>query len=279
MPQAQQEIETLHTGSTSDAIVTESTPLVSRPPAQVIAEWKSEKLQRLLAQAQVQKKRFHRARFWLLGITLVALLPLVTIDQSQPWSRFICLVTLADGIIMQWCRKQCMGPMKELAHTDDVRAVGQLVEMFEILKQPDQTFAKTALIRLFPRLKMEDAPLLEESQRAVLRRYLAGSSVLFVGREPDLIVAILKAYEQVGDGNDLLVVEKLAHGKGLGADNRVQAAALACLPHLQQRIEQIQNPQTLLRASSNSEAPAETLLRAAEGNPEGDPEELLRASD
>lgn len=117
-----------------------------------------------------------------------------------------------------------------------------------VKRRPSRTgqMAEQALIRLLPRLRPTDAGLLNEAQRDILCRELSGGNELMTGRfddssEPDanLIVAILRALEQVGDARFVPPVEKLAAGKGRAKkDARIREAAQACLPFLQARAEQ-----------------------------------------
>lgn len=157
-----------------------------------------------------------------------------------------------------------------LAKFDDVRAVGFLAEALEFRDKHTRQAAAEALIRLLPRLKASDAHLLNAKQRAILLRTFnrpASSAAL--------IVAILKAYEQVGDESALEPVRSLL----TALNPRVQEAATECLPFLESRIAQQRASQTLLRASSPIEtATPDMLLRPALESGETNPQELLRAT-
>lgn len=80
------------------------------------------------------------------------------------------------------------------------------------------------------------------------------------GRDADLILAILRALEQVGDEKALPAVERLVE---IEPYHKVGRAAEACLPALRQRVEQARLAQTLLRPASAPNAPSEVLLRPA----------------
>jgi hypothetical protein len=126
-------------------------------------------------------------------------------------------------------------------------------------------------------LNASDAHLLDDEQRAILYRVLNKEKYGL-----DLHRGILKALEQVGDEKALPHVEKLAKGEGLAAKvQELQVAAEECLPFLEKRIEQIRASQTLLRASSASDAVLsgpDILLRPAMQAGETPSQELLRAS-
>ncbi|HZT42096.1 MAG TPA: hypothetical protein VFA07_07895 [Chthonomonadaceae bacterium] len=129
---------------------------------------------------------------------------------------------------------------------------------------------KLALIRLLPRLQASDAHLLNVEQRKSLCRALNDKS-------SKLVLAILKAFEQVGDAEALPYVQKLAEGKGRArTEKRIQEAAQACLPFLSRLAEQTQARQTLLRAAGTSQAAEGALLRPASGAPTTDSSQLLR---
>ena len=94
-----------------------------------------------------------------------------------------------------------------IARFDDVRAVGPLAEALEFKDKHVVPMAEKALISLLPRLKASDAALLSPTQRQCLNRALKG-------KNPTLTLAILKAWEQVGDTGAIAEVEKLAQGRG-----------------------------------------------------------------
>jgi hypothetical protein len=93
------------------------------------------------------------------------------------------------------------------------------------------------------------------------------------GKDRDLTLAILKAWEQVGDEKALPAVERLAAGTW---DSRVRAAADACLPALRQRAELARQRDTLLRPASAPGTGSEVLLRPAAGPGETSAALLLR---
>ncbi len=163
----------------------------------------------------------------------------------------------------------------ELTAIDDLRAVGPLAESLDIEEHDINAQVQTALIRLLPRLQSSDAALLDANSRACLNRALGGLNETFT-------LAILKAYEQIGDESALPFVDRLARGEAaagkamLEPSPRIIEAALECREFLRLRVERQRASQTLLRGASRLEAAPDTLLRAAQQTTT-DPEQLLRA--
>lgn len=200
------------------------------------------------------------------------------------------IVQVVSVIMMLMALKTMSTPtVTDWMKLDDVRAIGPLLDAGSLSGVPRiRETAWTALIALLPRMKSSDAALLNSRHRLILR------NLLFAAYTPvDIAVAVLKAYEQIGDSRDLPVVERLAtgqsphqvpqwaqdkHHRAWIQDSRVREAAAACLPLLQARLGQIKDPETLLRAASRTDLPDSTLLRAAQERSEVDPQQLLRAS-
>jgi hypothetical protein len=158
-----------------------------------------------------------------------------------------------------------------MARFEDVRAVGALAEALEFNDYQILPIVNRALIRLLPRLQASDAPLLSPHQRACLNRALQG-------REVGLILAILKAWEQVGDSKAIPDVQYLAEGRGEGRwYPSVRRAAKECLPALKQSAERQQIGSQLLRASEGDLTSGDALLRPVQAHsPTESPEQLLR---
>ncbi|MCW3055026.1 MAG: hypothetical protein JWN14_4196 [Chthonomonadales bacterium] len=185
-------------------------------------------------------------------------------------------------------RKRLRKMAQTLVDTNDVRAVGALIDTLKLEDRKIRSIAVEGLIKLLPRLQAKDAELLNPEQRALLCSRLSRPpkkidvnlrplSPAAYQREVAFRVAILQAFAQVGDSRALAVVERLVQGEAKTEELRqVQAAAQACLPSLILRCEQIRSHKTLLRAADASDTGAETLLRAAQGTRETPPEQLLR---
>jgi len=159
-----------------------------------------------------------------------------------------------------------------LARYDDVRGVGFLAEALEYGDKGIEREAETALVRLLPRLRATDHALLNEPQRRCLDRALVKR------RNPELALAILAAYEQVGDEKSVEVVERIASGQIPAIkDRRIIERAAEVLPALRHRAELVRAAQTLLRPADKADA--DILLRPASGPPTGPIETLLRPVD
>ncbi len=173
----------------------------------------------------------------------------------------------------------------QLSKLDDAGTIGGLLETLSFGHDRElDAPAQEALIRALSRLKASDAHLITQRQAGLLRGTLASSPYttgnLFtsLSRRRDahvrLQIAILKAFEQVGDSQSLPVVSHLAKS---AADARIRKAAEECLPFVEARVELERASQTLLRASSEARPDPDTLLRPAHGESENAPEALLRS--
>lgn len=130
------------------------------------------------------------------------------------------------------------------------------------------------MISLLPRMKASDAALLSPEQRFFLNRALKS-------KDTALTLAILKAWEQVGDASAIGKVEKLAEGRGRGERiPKVVEAAKDCLPALRQSAERQQIGSQLLRPSDGNLTPSDVLLRPAMPHAPTEPSnQLLRPID
>ena len=159
-----------------------------------------------------------------------------------------------------------------ISRFDDVRAIGPLAEALEFNDKEVVPMAEKALIILLPRMKASDTALLNAEQRFCLNRALRGKNT-------ELTLAILKAWEQVGDAKAIEEVDKLARGRG-GKNPQVVAAAQDCLPFLRQSAERQQIGAQLLRPSDGNLTPSDVLLRPAMPHASTAPsEQLLRPTE
>ena len=166
-----------------------------------------------------------------------------------------------------------------LAAVEDVRMVGPLVERLRGGRTERRSLrvVTQALTRLLPRLQASDASLLTKDQKARLGRYLA--QLALFGRDTELQIAILYAFQQIGDNQALPVVENLTRSQPrTAAMRRVQQAAVECLPFLQERAQQEYSRETLLRPASGDTRDTNQLLRPLEETDKTDQQHLLRAS-
>lgn len=102
-------------------------------------------------------------------------------------------------------------------------------------------------------------------------------------QDAELTLLLLKTLEQVGDAHAIPSVRKLTKLGSWGAyqdvrnAERINRAAEACLPYLEERIEPTQHSDTLLRPSDIAQVAApDTLLRPAYSLSDTPPEQLLR---
>jgi hypothetical protein len=162
-----------------------------------------------------------------------------------------------------------------LNHLDGVSAVPVMADALFNHGESTHALARSVLIHQLPRMESGHAVLLVPAQQHRLNSILSGS-------DSELIIAILKAYGQIGDASTLEPVARLTRS---ATDPAVRAAAVECLPLLRSRIaaeeERLARAaigKTLLRASAPESATADTLLRAATPTPvqETVPEQLLR---
>jgi hypothetical protein len=178
------------------------------------------------------------------------------VDGQIVWST-ICA-------ILGW-RQQRNRAAQILAAFDDVRIVGPLAEALQYGGADTRDAARRTLLRLLPKMQSSDASRLSDRQRDCLYALLESS-------DTELVLAILKALEQIGDDRAVLYVEALT----VSRDTAIREAAVACLPFLKARAEQQRLSQTLLRASRAADTTPELLLRPARGTGETDPQQLLR---
>ena len=167
--------------------------------------------------------------------------------------------------------------MRKQAQQRDPKAVGQLAEALTWPDQDLQYEAASALTVLLPMLKANDASLLSASQRECLHRELTLQNAR---SQSELMVAILQAFQQVGDNAAIPYVESLASARPrTPQEQRVVQEAQECLPYLRLCAGNNSASHSLLRASSVTDAATDTLLRPSWDNPEIRPEQLLRPSD
>jgi hypothetical protein len=184
------------------------------------------------------------------------------------FAYFCALVTAVSA--QRWSRD-----VNKILALEDVRTVGILAET---LHYPDAALSaamRKGLLRLLPRLQASDASLLNAEQRASLNRVLPTN-------DHALVLAILRAWQQVGDGEAIPAVEPLAAGESVLAQRspEIQQAAQDCLPFLRLRAEWERIGGTLLRAAEAPTTDPATLLRSIEDATMADSgEHLLRPTE
>jgi hypothetical protein len=232
-------------------------------------------LELLKTEAQTARKNRKILNGFLSGVGVLmtgAFVALGVLKGDWDPTMFVMFSFLGGGAAMAASAKQT-NAIRALAQFDDIRGVGAFTEALEFQDKEVIAVAERKLMELLPRLQASDAALLDANQRAILNRtLLTGSS--------ELVVAILKAYEQVGDSTAIANVETLSRGyKKWGELSSVAVAARACLPFLQERLRRAEQEQTLLRAANGNVTAPETLLRPAASTQETHAETLLRSAD
>jgi hypothetical protein len=187
------------------------------------------------------------------------------------WMTYVPMWILGAGVVVSRQEKEAA---LAISRFDDIRAVGPLAEALRMKDRPIRKTSAQALIRLLPRLQASDAFLISPAQRSCLNRALRG-------RNKELMLAILKAWEQVGDSTAISDVQNLAEGRGAGGRHpEIVRAAQECLPALRQSAGRVQIGSQLLRPSDGNMTPSGVLLRPAQPHTASDPpNQLLRPTD
>jgi hypothetical protein len=250
-----------------------------------IEEMGEEGIEKLLAvvqsEAEKRRKQKRMQRLFLqavLGIYAVILTAFVvrgvlTSDWDfESFGSFFFFITLFGGAAAASQLHKNAACL--LAKHDDIRAVGPLAEALEIEDGDIRAVCRETLTRLLPRLQASDGGLLSPEQRDNLNQTLKKASLK---QDTEFILAILQAWQQVGDEKALPHVERLGQLKNNSeAGQRVREAAQACLPFLQERVEKARQAGTLLRPAESPNNFADSLLRPAPGAACADPQLLLR---
>jgi hypothetical protein len=169
-----------------------------------------------------------------------------------------------------------MSAAEALARVQDKRAAGPLAQVLDMSMYFELRYsAARALTSLLPMLTEDDGDLLDESQRAALRRALMRCHR---DKEAEFAVAIMEALVRIGDVRSIPAIEQVSVYRANSPNERsVQDASLAAAAALKDIQQRSQFDSTLLRASDDSCRAAEGLLRAANGSPV-ESQDLLQAS-
>lgn len=244
-----------------------------------------------LLQLFEEENRRHDAHLRKLGpmllFGLIASAVLLILDRigvrSEVFSALASssLIVFAGGIFtgaMHGYGKRHKRLARILATSESVEVVGALADALVFDEDGVVLFPEThraavlGLTRLLPRLRPEDRGLLTTAQwNNIIKALKTGDT--------EFTLAVLKAWEQVGDYRALPHVRRIAHGLALTESaRRVRDAAQSCLIVLEARVAEEMAPQVLLRASCATTWTSETLLRPADGVSLTDPRELLRVA-
>jgi hypothetical protein len=266
----------------------EQSQIVSNPPTEPSAEWEA-----LLTSLQQERKQRQTWIAWtvlfmFIGVPFfLAAVISAFVAPKTIWPKF-CMYVSSLTYISAWF--MALGPVllgrkaaRRLAQLDDPRCIGLLVDIWGGQKSSDydrktRRLAERALTRSLLHLKASDAELLNEKQRAILRRTLAMNGYIAFGkyRDPDLLIAVLKALEQIGDWRCEPLVRTMAE---TAKDKSVQEAARNCLPYLEMLAAKERVGENLLRASDKPASGPDILLRPATGSVETASQQLLHPVD
>lgn len=148
---------------------------------------------------------------------------------------------------------------------DDIRLIGPLADALRTHDRVIRSAVEADLAFLLPIAPEDEADFLSRAQKEALREELRGGNYR-------LVVAILSAFERMGDVRSLAAVERLARE---GRDGAVGEAAERCRAALQARASELISRELLLRPSESNGA---SLLRPAGSANQVDEEHLLRAA-
>lgn len=163
--------------------------------------------------------------------------------------------------------------LTSIAEVKDVRTLPTLLKAACAKGFRVAPAVRKALLVTLSELKASDSSLLDKSKRSDLRRLLHS-------REKALVLAVLKALEQVGNREDVKAVERLAQGRGLAAQEKdVQEAAQHCLEFLEVEGQKRRDSQILLRPAQDDGRAADVLLRPTTAVSDTAPQILLRPAE
>ena len=280
--------ERLRWEAEEQALISGQVPLVPPLPAQVsldpqqIQQNKTEverELLRLAEEGRVHRKPGMRLGFlaanWLVIVPYTACMAYGNFVDRHPfyglfWTLICAATTQLHRVSLSLEQVEAL---RKLATRADKKGVGQFVEALEWPDEMCRRLANNALLKVLPELNASDTGLLNASQRAILHKLLDQRNIDL--HEP-LILAILRAFEQVGDKEALPFVQSLSEIQSNPRTDRVKRAAQDCLPLLQAVAEQNSYSRTLLRASSAMDASTETLLRPSTERVDTRGDQLLR---
>lgn len=171
--------------------------------------------------------------------------------------------------------------------SEETRSIAPGLQLLHWLDTPTRIKAIDNLLELLPRVADSGPEAFSDRDLKTLYRWLSVSHNMggIIGpRRDDLVVAVLDAIARVGDERAIRTVRSLSRmcaGRrtvwaGVDISERVKVAADQCLARLQLRIDEAHGGASLLRSASEPETPEDSLLRAARGEVEDKPRELLR---
>lgn len=212
--------------------------------------------------------RFRRGRrkLWLWRIGLFCVFLWIFVRFKFELMFYSWWLFGSEALISDAAMKSREHNARQLGKIADPRAVNILAKASLEGDEISRIVAKSSLCRVLTYLKSSDTAHVSEEGMATLFRLLED-------KDPDLVIAILKAFEQIGSAIALPHVEHIS--KSSSYPNRVRQAALECLPFLHAHIERARLRTTLVRPAENP-APAESLLRSASSTADTPSDQLVR---
>jgi hypothetical protein len=163
--------------------------------------------------------------------------------------------------------------LRRVLESKDVLTIGVLLETLAVCEGSEHQTLLAALTELLPRMDAADASLLNVKQYDQLDAAFYSCDM---ETEFDFLIAILKAYCNIGDEHALHRVERLSTLHAVTEqEQKVCNAARECLPVLRERLERQRLGKDLLRPASSTDS-SHTLLRPACSVSASAPETLLR---
>jgi HEAT repeat protein len=234
-----------------------------------------EALHRVLSQeVEEYRKRRKRGRYaWLtLFLAIYPLYIFVLYDWLSKPFRVFPMYFISVGIGMALAdeaRKVRRNIVSSIKGVRDTRMVSVLAACLFDKDKLVRESAAEALKPLLLQMRASDQTNLTSEDRELLVKALST-------KNEELLLALLKAFEQIGDERAVPHVERLTL---YGRTEKIRSAAEECLPYLRVKAEEARQAKTLLRPAGISETVAsETLLRPAQGVAPIEEAQLLRPS-
>ena len=168
-------------------------------------------------------------------------------------ASFALLLPILAALIASFPRRTLRDSMQALARHGTARDINALIGAHRSLIGPQTNKAlRRALTSALLQVRASDRHRISEASHAELRRLLGRIAIGDVRRgHADFYEAIIKATEQIGDERALKAMERIASMRShTQARRRLKLAAAECLPALRERVREMSEPETLLRATS-----------------------------
>jgi|SRR5579871_907635 len=187
----------------------------------------------------------------------------------------VCLLLIGSKLRPAGARIS-QNALTALSPMQDTQIIGHIINMMlgNTGDRGTWRMARKNLLHLLPRMEQEDLSRLSALQQRFLYQHVKYGNP---NRDGDLLIAILTAFERVGNIRAIPAVRKLLR-REVKSDKarRVHEKAQQCLATLIERSKQAQADTTLMRASDSPEPSTEGLLRPAASTQEDAPQQLLR---